>query len=571
MAAPHGAGEQTLENLQIGECIMFCGKCGKEISNEAKFCPYCGAATGAQDSQAWTPAPSQPPVASAPYPPQAPVPAGGKKSKGFVLLAAVGAAAVVAVAAAVVLFSGLFSGPKGTLAKAAVKSISAYQNAFEAAGMPDVNQLVGNQKVTQELSLGIKNISDELGYYYADLSMLEGMGFSVMEGVNLSGRKMDMSVGVTYGSFDVLSAWANIDDETVTFGSPQFLGGSVYGFNTETLGGDLARLGDVPDEVEAISFNIFDTLDALDNTDEVDKTALKDLADAIEVEKSGKETIDVNGYETGCTLYHVLVPRGAMHTYLSAVEAAYQNQSSNEALVDLMRSLGVPASDIEDLFDNKEAFDLLDEASEMIGDLELDVYENGGYIMAVKWSGKIEGTRVSFSMYLGGGKNYADDLSMELAADSARITLSSTGNHGAAGGAYTDETSVTFRDGSDSFKVTSEMTWDSKKSSDNFTWSVKSSGFALKASGSLTAAKNSIDLELDKLSVNALGTDYVTLSGSYSVKPYEAPKYSSKSPTMLSSMDVNDLEDLYNDVLVNTQNWMYDLMDEIPEIAYLFS
>ena len=25
---------------------MFCGKCGKQIEDNAKFCPYCGAVSG---------------------------------------------------------------------------------------------------------------------------------------------------------------------------------------------------------------------------------------------------------------------------------------------------------------------------------------------------------------------------------------------------------------------------------------------------------------------------------------------------------------------------------------------
>lgn len=550
---------------------MFCGKCGKEIGDGAKFCPYCGAMTGVQDD-AWTPAPSQPSAANTTYPPQIIEPAGAKKSKGFAALAAIGGVAVVAVIAAVVLLGGVFSGPKGALTKAMTKSVNAWQSASEAAGLPDIERLAKDKKITQEISFKIKSVADELSYYYTDLSMLEGMGISVTEGVNLPGKKMDLSVGVTYGSSDVLSAWTNIDNDTVTFGSPQFLGSSAYGFNTETLGKDLAKLGGVPDEVESISFNIFDTLDAFDNTVEVDKTALKDLTNAIEVEKSGKENIDVNGYDTGCTLYHVLVPKDAMRDYLKSVKSAYKNanQSSSEALLDLMESFGMSAGDVESLFDSGEVFDLLDEVIRMIGDLELDVYISDGYIMAAKWSDKIEGTRVGVSMYLGGGKNYADDLSLELAADSARVTIASTGNHSASNSQFTDETSITVRDGSDSVKVTSEMTWNAKAKSDNFEWSVKSSGFALKASGNLTASKNSMDLELDKLSVNALGTDYVTLSGSYSVKPYAAPSYSSKSATMLSSMDEDDFEDLYEDILANTRNWMYDLMEEIPEIMYLF-
>ena len=235
-----------------------------------------------------------------------------------------------------------------------------------------------------------------------------------------------------------------------------------------------------------------------------------------------------------------------------------------------MQALGVSAYDMEYALDSEKMFEPLDEILQMIGDVELDAYESGGYLMAAEWAKPIEGTPGKLGAYFGGGKNYADDWSVELSADGGRVTLASTGNHSAEGGEFTDETSISIRNGSESIKVTSETSWEPKKSSDNFSWSLKSSGFALNASGQLHAAKNSMDLELDKLSVNALGTDFVTMSASYSVKPFDAQNLPSKSATMLSNMDMDDFERLYEGVMLNTQNWVYDLMDEIPELAYMF-
>lgn len=553
---------------------MFCGNCGKKMSDGAKFCPNCGASVSTPAAPQWNAAPPQAPSAPRQYTPQAQkmsAPNGGKKGKGFGVLAAVGGVAVVAIVAAVVILGGFFSGPKGTLAKALVKSANAYQAASAAAGLPDLKKLAEDKKITQELSFRIDSISDDLSYYYSDASMLEGLGMSVTEGLNLPGKKLDMSLDITYGTTDVLSAWAAADDAVVTFGSPQFLGSNAYGFNTETLGKDFGNLGDVPDRFTSFSFNIFDILESFDNTVEVDKAAMKDLADAIEVEKSGKESITVNGYSADCTSYHVLIPQDALRTWFRAVVDAYQkNQSSNDALKNLMQALGVSAYDMEYVLDSEEMFEPLDEIIQMIGDVELDVYVNGGCIMAAEWSDKIEGTPVKVGAYFGGGKNYADDWSVELSADSVRVTVASTGNHSAEGGEFTDETSITIRNGSESIKVTSEASWEPKKSSDNFSWSLKSSGFALNASGQLSAAKNSMDLKLDKLSVNALGTNFVTMSASYSVKPFDAQNLPSKSATMLSNMDMDDFEDLHVDVVNNVEDWVLGLMDEIPELAYMF-
>ena len=548
---------------------MFCGNCGKKISDDAKFCPFCGSTVNAEDSQTWTPPQVPVPPQAVNYAPPVP-PQGGKKSKGGAVLAAVGGVAVVAIAAAIVLFSGVFGGPKGTLVKAMAKSMNAYHAASEAAGMPDLAAISKGEKVSQELSLQVDSISEDLSYYSSDAAMLEGWGISMSEGMNLPGRKMDLSLGATYHSKDVLNVWAAADDAEITFGSPQLLGNSAYGFNTETLGKDLARFGDAPDEVTSVSFNIFDMIESMDQTVEVDKAAAKEFADAIEVEKDGSETVAVNGYDVNCAVYHVLVPQDAVRTYLSAVQDAYEEQASANELLELLVMLGVYSDgDVEDLVSENAVFELLDEIIQVLGDIELDIYVSGGYVMAAEWNDTIEGTALGVSAYFGGGKNYADDWSLEITVDSGRVTIASTGNHSAEGGAYTDETSVTVRDGSDAIKITSELTWDAKKSSDNFSWSVKSSGIAAEASGQLDTTKNSMELTLDKLSVNAMGTDLVTLSGGYVMKPYEAEKHAEKA-VMLASLTLDDLEDIHEDVVLNVQDWVLDLMNDIPELAYMF-
>ncbi|RAZ93552.1 hypothetical protein DK853_39685, partial [Klebsiella oxytoca] len=73
-----------------------------------------------------------------------------------------------------------------------------------------------------------------------------------------------------------------------------------------------------------------------------------------------------------------------------------------------------------------------------VGDIELDVYVSGGYIAAVVWEDKIEGERVEVTACFGGGKHYADDLSLEMRVSDVRVRLESTGNHGTEGVEYTD-------------------------------------------------------------------------------------------------------------------------------------
>ena len=497
------------------------------------------------------------------------------KKKGFAVLAAIGGAAVVVIVAAVVIFSSLLSGPKGDLTKAVTKSVSAFQTASQSAGMPDIRELTKDRKTTQSLSLSIQDISGDLNYFYPQLSLLEGLGISISEGLNLPERRMDASFAVTYNSADVLSAWMTVDDETAAVGSPDFLGGSVYGFNTETLGRDLAALGGVSEETASISFNIFDTLETFSRTVEVDKSAFRDLSDAIEVEKSGKSAMDINGCSVNCTAYRVTVPQDALLTCLSAVEEAYGAREADGAFLDLLASLGMSSADLaefRDALSGRETFDALAGMVRTAGDLELDVYISDGYVMAVEWADTIDGESVSLSAYLGGGKSYADDWSAELRRDNERLTITSTGDHSAAGGTYTDETSLTIsavRSG-DRIKITSNTSWTPKASGENFQWSIKTSGVTLTAAGRLTAGKDSMDLTLDKLAVNALGTDLVTLRAGYAIRPYAAPSYSDKAPVMLAEMDENDVAELYQDVILNTQEWVLGLGGKIPGLYELF-
>ena len=77
-------------------------------------------------------------------------------------------------------------------------------------------------------------------------------------------------------------------------------------------------------------------------------------------------------------------------------------------------------------------------------------------------------------------------------------------------------------------------------------------------------------MDLDKLSVNVMGSEMARLGASYSIKPYKAPDYAARSLTMLSSMDEDDFEELAYDVTANAQSWAMGLISEVPELMRLF-
>lgn len=564
---------------------MFCGKCGKKLEDGAKFCPSCGAAAGVPQEPAGAPAAEgdflADILAAGPLPePASPaereqILGTGKKRRGAAVLAAAAGGVVAAVVLVAVLLAGLLGGPKAALARAAAKSVNACQSAAQAAGLPDIKRLMESRQITQEMSLRLKSVSSEVSYYYSDLAALEGLGVRMTEGIHLPDQKMDLSAALSYGSGDVLSAWVCVDGDVITAGSPEFLDSDVYGLNTKTLGKDLVRLSDeIPEELEGISFNIFDLIETFSKPIEVDKAALKELTDAIEVKKTGKATVDVNDHNVDCTGYHVIIPKNAMRDYLSAVEDAYKARELDDAVIGMLRSFGVPndelseiRGEVKDALNGGEMFDALKEVIKAVGDLELDVYVSGGYIAAVEWEDKIEGGKVELRACFGGGKNYANDLGLELRLGQVRIRLNSTGNHTAAGGEYTDETTFRVQTGGESFSVKSELSYQPKKNSDNFEWTVRGEGFSLSAEGQLEGTKDSLSMELDKLSVSAMGLELVRLEAGYAIRPYEAPSYSSKAPTMLAKMDEEDVMDLYSGISANAQSWAMDMQANMPELV----
>ena len=576
---------------------MFCGNCGKKIEDGAKFCPYCGAAmaTGQGDNaapsqdvilnalDAGTEAGADAPAAggsAASLPAQGQVMETGNSRRSLGLLAGLGGAAAVLIVLAAVLLGGMLSGPKGTLGKAVTKSVNAWQATSDAIGMPDLKKLRESKKVRADLSVQFKSFGGDLVYYTPELEMLEGFGFSASAGIDLPGRKMDFSAAANYGSAELLTLWVQADDDVLSIGCPELLDNKSYGLSTATLGRDLNKLGAELDEgMEEMSFNLFDIMETFSRPAEVDKAAKKALTDAIEVEKTGKSSVDVNGHAVDCTGYHVVIPQNAMRDYLDALEDACRDRGLEDDILDLLETMGIPdsersyvRSELVDSLNNEEMFDALEQAIKAIGDVELDVYVSGGYVMAVVWEDTIEGSRVELTANFGGGKNYADDVSLDLWVDDVRLRYESTGSHGTEDGAYTDSSSfrMQHRAMDYSYTVKSEMEYYPNKASDNFVWTVKGDGFSVEMEGQLTTTKDSLFMDLNKLSVSAMGSEMVRLGASYAVRPYSASDYAATPLTMLSSMDEDDFQTLAYDVAANAQRWAMGLISEVPELMQLF-
>lgn len=578
--------------------MMLCSQCGKEIGDGAKFCPHCGAAAAAPTSgPAATPesgagtgsytyaygssTSNSAGVGSAPAsPPSPPEDTGKRGKKGFIIGGAVAAVAVVAVLL-VVLVSNLFTSPKGQVEKAIAKSLSAYASAGEKIDLPDMAELTQDKSVSQSFSMELNSINSELVGY--DLSSLQGLGLRLSGGYDQKGRRADGELAAFWGDNEIASFVMAVDDNVLSFASPQFTGGEAYGLDTETLGADLARLG-VEDEdidVSSISFNLFDLAEQTapsQQSEEMERKlaeATARLGGAIEVEKAGKKTIDVNGTSVNAAAYLVTIPEEAMEEYADALSDAMAQMDSQEQSRKFLRAIGLDEDTINSMMPDMtgvdaygEVFDALKEMLRAMGDLELEVYLDGGYVCAVEYSKEQNGSRLELGLYLGGGDSYVDDFSLRIAVDNEEVLLESTGNHSGKGGEFTDETTLRVRSGGSTlFRISSDLSYRPDGGADNFEWRLNMNNAAsLKMAGRLSTGKRSMVFQLDDVTLTAAGMEICSLSVDYEVGPYrngaEAPL---AGPTLLGGMELDELDELYYEIEYYAQEWVYDVMALIPE------
>lgn len=492
---------------------MTCKYCGNEIRDDAKFCPHCGAVSGAA-----------PEAAAPPAEPEAP--AGGGKRKGLLIAGVAAAVVLVAVLAAVA--GGLFSNPKRAVEAAAVKSAAAYAQASEGIGLPDLSRLSREQSYSQSLVLGLNSVNSMLTGY--DMSALSGLGLRMDAGVDIEDRKLDFELAAFWNEEDLIRFLLTADDAELYFSSPQITGETCYGVNTETLGADLTNMtGDR--SLKDLSFNLFDLADlALEKMDQEKlekdmKAAARSLWDQAEVKKTGSnKTHIIHGTSIKTTAYQVTIPQEALDQYVDDLEAALSAWNYSELYQEMFRSMGMPQEAVQDFLDELEGTDpygkLADGLRRLvdgIGDLTLDVRLSGGYVSGVLYEDEIDGHQVNAALLLGGGTEYVDDLALEFMVDDLKFRIDSTGDHSMRSNLFADTTTVQLNDKSSRLlKVTSDLTLDPAREEDNLRWKLgaDSTGLsilALDAQGTLYVKEDLIDLTLEDAALSAMGMEICSL------------------------------------------------------------
>ncbi len=386
---------------------MKCLHCGRELQDGTKFCPFCGAVSGAGSTAQPSAGPAANGSGAAPGRPK-----GGKNHRrDLLIIGGAAAAAIAAVALIIAVVMGVFRSPKEQLGFALAQTVSAYSSIGDKLDLPELKALSEKRSMSQSLSLTLDSFNGDLiGIGYA--SALEGLGLRMDTDYDHGDRKLDCDLALFDGDEDLASVQLLADGDNLYLASRQFTKGDTYGLNTETLGADLHRIaeegGGTPDpDLEKLSFNLFDLIDiaaAEDQRAEARqdmKDAVLKLVEAVSVEKAGNKTVQVNGKTIQATAYQVVIPERDLKDFISAMEDALKAVDTEDTLKAVLEAMGLPKSRAKEIVAGMgsadtygEMADRLKELVKELGDVELEVYVSDGYLSAVEYSGRVDGEKV---------------------------------------------------------------------------------------------------------------------------------------------------------------------------------
>ena len=586
---------------------MFCGHCGKELPDGAKFCIYCGKAqVEAEETAVPEPAPEpipepasepapqpEPQPEPTPQPEPAPQPkvepvtppatedpviTGKKRPKALIGIIAVVVVVVLAIAA---FASGIVGGgPEAKIKSAIGKSVQAYSKAVDKLGLPSAETFTKAGAVSQELSVVLDRVP-EMG------SELSGVGVKLATAADMKNQKIRIDLGLLLDDDEPLaSALLFVDGDIVAVGSPEIMDDTYLGVNTATLGEDLVEMLDYDEGFGEISFNLFELVEKTRKLTEsvtYDKAAEKALTDAIEIESGDSREMRINGQSVKCTGYDVVIPADALIDYLLAQVEASRDATTVEDMLTILEDIGLPVDELdvdEDLMG--DTADELEEGLEYLADeledIELDVYLSGGYVMAVVGEVEIEKEALSFEFYFGGGKNYADDLSFEITGpdDEFVIRFESKGDHTGKDGAITDKSELIVESyGYTDMRLVSDLTFEPGKDGENFSWRLRErewDTFTVKAEGSLTGGKDSFKLDLEELGLTIDG-ETLSVELCYDLAVTKGVQIPEADVEMILTMDEDELYDLGEKIGESAAEFIEEIIYDYPlleELLYEF-
>ena len=532
---------------------MFCANCGTQLDDDALFCHGCGARTAVQENT---------PV-STPKEPKKKTP--GKFPKKLIPTLAV----VLALALVITAAAAIFVGPSGKLLKALAKSGNEFYSAAETAGLTNLGSITTMKDVRINYDFWLDKL--------AGSSELEGVGVKGFLDASLSNEKIAISATPYFGSADLATAQVKLDGEKLYAGSPELTKDIFYMINTKTIGADMEEIFGVSG-MEELGFNLFEVIKSIEKLAAESKDVQKDVTKAlsnfleeIEVKKAGTETLEVNDQDLKCTAYHVTVTEDSMENLADSLKDIYESIDNTDAYTEILQSVGLPdevidefESTLEDSADETDAaFDMLNDVIGELGDVELDMYVNKGYVVAAVYEMDFDGEEMEIILNIGGGKNYVDDISLRFEADGTTLSFTANGNHAGKGGEFTSEIKVK---ADKQTLADAELSYSPKEKKDNFSFELSAPGTDLSAEGQVSIDKNALAVRMEKVKI----ANEITFGFDYQLDKYGSDRIKVAKSENLSEMSQEELYEVFMEIGENATDLLEELIDEIPALQYLF-
>ena len=501
-----------------------------------------------------------------------------KKKKKWLLPALIGGGVVVVAVTVLVLFLlGVFDSDKTKVMNAFQKSMDAFAEVGETMKIPDMSFVQEDQAYSMDLGFWINHLED--------MEELNGLGIRGSADYSLSDEKMSLALTPFYGAANLIDVNLKFDGSMIYLGSPQLTGDTYYCINTETLGADINKLAAGLGEFEEFGFNIFELVKIMNEvtmSEEAQKklnAAIVKLSEELEVEEVGSKEIEVNDHDVDCTQYEVKLSQEALEEFAEVLAEVMGEMNMVEAYEKMFETMNLPEEAMDEIYTMLERMDtdeMIEEIQgelmdmvELIGDIELDVYLDDGYIMAVSYEFEVDGTEIEIVLNIGGDDNYVDDLSLRITVeDDVEIVVASTGNHTVKGGKFTDTTTLSVESGSiKATFLTSEIEFRPSEKSDNFQWTIDMEEFGeifIEVNGQITFGKKSADCCLDEISC-MIGYDEYSFGLEYYIGEFK-DRVKITDPVEVLKLSDRQMEKEIQKVGVNIQNWLMGLEKQVPEL-----
>ena len=572
---------------------MVCKTCGSQLTEQDKFCRYCGTTVEhapQQPAPAYTPQNTYIPQAQGGYAPQPEVPKapqpkykkpakkGGKK--GLIIGGSIAAAVLVIALVVVLIITGnptiqvanAFKNTADTFTK-----IADVWHAEEAAATGK-KEAVSITTDVQLDTVGSMMMSEILGYYYDEEELsafseaLSGLGVRMDMDMDLENREMGMMASIHKGSADLITAMASAEDEMVYLGLPDFLN-DFYGVNTETVMSDLDAMGAQLGDAAQISFNIFELIEIVErygaDPEELEAeltAAVTELVKDIEITKEGKKNFKVGSDNLKCKAYSVVIPQDALEEVLDVILEASETDPV-AMMEELCAAIHLPDYLTEELLaemrysvtapDYSDLYEVLD----VLEDIELTVYVKSGKVAGIVYEKKIDGEKLTLSLGIG-GEHYGDLLEVEVKVDGEKVTVEFEGDHTARDGVFTDKATIK----ADGEKVTMTTEYDPKSGALSLKLGDDSTSFNVE--GIYLVDGDRYTLDLDEFSAVMDGEELFSFSMLYEISGYEK-RVTVSDAKLLSQMTEDDIMGIATEVETNATEWALELVGKFPELLEL--